>query len=335
MDHVLITRQALHTMLEESQTCPTETGGILIGIVRRPMVLVAGDPGPQARRTAASFTTDPEHDRQVLGRARRHYKGRVTALGYWHKHPAGLNQPSSGDLDQARKLLADLQASGGASPWLLTFILNPDSRLENSVHAYILWLDAPGFRPLQLVIVEEIAPQVQQALRDEPVYLTPEQQDHPWADPDFRFHLTPVGYQRLEHEKTTLEAAGYRVQARQRRDDQRVSLLVERDGEQMLCVLPVEYPLGMPRLFRLPTGEELYPFRQRPVWNSDLTIADLLSALETAEIMSLPVLEPIPSPTPDICRVTAPHPPLLWLLLAGLVGLGIGAIWGRRSQKAH
>jgi len=291
-------------------------------------VLVAGDPGPRARKTAASFTTDSEHDRQVLEQARQHYGGRVTALGYWHKHPAGLNQPSGGDLDQARKLLADLHTSGGASPWLLIFILHPDSRLENSVHAFILWLDTPGFRSVQLVIMEETALQVQQALRDEPVYLTPKQQDHPWVDLDFRFHLTPVGYQRLEHEKTALEVAGYRVQARQRRDDQRVSLLVEREGEQVLCVLPVEYPLGMPRLFRLPAGEELYPFRQRPVWNSDLTIADLLSALETPEMMSPSVPKPISAPT-------APHPPLLWLLLAGLVGLGVGVIWGHRRRSVR
>lgn len=55
--------------LEESRTCLTETGGMLIGTVRRPTVLIAGDPGPQSRKTTASFTTDPKHDRQVLERA--------------------------------------------------------------------------------------------------------------------------------------------------------------------------------------------------------------------------------------------------------------------------
>jgi len=116
-----------------------------------------------------------------------------------------------------------------------------------------------------------------------------------------------------------------------------VSLLVERDGEHILCVLPVEYPLGMPRLFRLPTGEELYPFRQLPVWNSDLTVADLLSAVESPEMTSPLAMGPAPASIPrsGICQCTHLHPSLLWLLLAGLVGLGIGAIWGRRSQRSR
>lgn len=84
---------------------------------------------------------------------------------------------------------------------MLTFILHPDARPEKSVYPYILWSEAPSFQPLQLVVVDENAPEVQQALQEEPVYLTPEQQDHPWADPDFCFHLTPMGLRRLEHQK--------------------------------------------------------------------------------------------------------------------------------------
>jgi hypothetical protein len=82
-----------------------------------------------------------------------------------------------------------------------------------------------------------------------------------------------------------MEAAGYQVEVRQRKDDHRVSLMVKKEDAAWLCVPPPEYPLSMPRIYRLPHLAEAYPFRLNPVWNSDLCLVDCLAAVLLQEEM--------------------------------------------------
>lgn len=279
MEQISITRQALQAMWENSRHCAVETGGALIGALRSPLVLVAGDAGPQAVKSLASFSSDPGHDREVLRRARRRFGRQLNLLGYWHLHPAGMKRPSAGDLQQARKLLLDLQAAGEDQPWLLAFILQPEATPQQAAHPYRLAANAPGFRPLLLEVLDEADPQVSRALQGEPLALLSERREHPWIDPDFHFHLTPAGRQRLEREQAVLEERGYSVRLLQRKNDRRVSFLISAGAVSLLCQFPREYPLGAPRLLRWPDCEELPPFAGQLLWNSDRSVAELLEGL--------------------------------------------------------
>lgn len=277
MEKLTLTAAVVQQIQAISAHCPTEIGGLLIGTVKQPVVALAGEPGPKAVLRPSSFSTDPEHDRQLLNRTRKQYNGRVTALGYWHKHPAGMSKPSGGDLAQAQALLANL--TGDDNPWVLAFIVDPAHPAGKNIFPYILEPPGNGFRLLRVEVVDERSPAVQRALAAEPVYAFSEEGDSFWGTLDFRFQRTPAGLQRLRQEKAQLEAAGYRVKVTERNDDRRISLRVEKGNASWLCLPPPEYPLSMPRIYRLPHLTEEFPFQSRPVWNSDITLADCLSVL--------------------------------------------------------
>jgi len=281
MEKLTLTPAVIQQIQAISAHCPTEIGGLLIGTVKQPVVVLAGEPGPKAVLRPSSFSTDPDHDRQLLARARKQYGGRVTALGYWHKHPAGMSRPSGGDLAQAQALLANL--TGDDNPWVLAFIVDPAHPAGKNIFPYILEPPGTGFRLLRVEVVDERSPAVQRALAAEPVYAFSEEGDSFWGTPDFRFQHTPAGLQRLRQEKAQLEAAGYRVKVTERNDDRRISLRVEKGNASWLCLPPPEYPLSMPRIYRLPHLNEEFPFQSRPVWNSDLTLADCLAVLAAQE----------------------------------------------------
>lgn len=292
MEKIHITKQAIRQIDKVSRICETETGGVLVGTRKRPAVLFAGDPGPKARLHPASYSSDPEHDEELLEDAQKQYDGRVGLLGYWHKHPSGLNRPSDGDFSQARELLSALDDK--PLPWLLVFIVDPAHPRGQNIFPYVLISSENEFRPLELTVVEEEDTDVRKALQAESLHVLPRDSRNFWNNPEFRFHLTPTGAQRLRQEKQQLEAAGYQVQIRQRKENRRVALTINGEDDSWLCVPPREYPLSMPRIFRLPDLDEESPFREYLVWNSDLTLTDCLTALKHQQ--AVPESKPKPEP---------------------------------------
>jgi integrative and conjugative element protein (TIGR02256 family) len=328
MEKIYVVREALDTMLRLSRNCETETGGILAGTTRLPLVFTAGEPGPNSIKSTVSFQSDPDQDREELRRARDNFNVTIQILGYWHKHPSGLKQPSHGDLIQARRLLASWQALGGDKPWLLSFIIQDGKHNEGAVYPYLLDELGGSFRPLQLAIVEQDEELVKQALQKEPLRLSANRMEHPWIDPTFRFHQTPAGRLRLEEELKSLKRAGFKVKVQQKKSNQRATFLIEKDGWELLCVFPVEYPLGIPRFFQLPTGVERFPLQYRPVWNSDLMVVDYVSCLRQLE-METPFTST--SETPAITAILRCQDTRLKRikilqkeLLFGIVGMVIG-----------
>lgn len=330
MDAIYITQQAAESMWEQSQGCSTETGGPLVGTLQIPMVLIAGEPGPHAVKMPHFFSTDPEYDRQMLNRAREKYGRKMHLLGYWHKHPEGMNHPSPGDLRQARKLAADLRDVGEQHAWLLTFILQSADNPEQAIFPYLLSPDMENFQKISLIVVKDDSDEVRQALESEGAVIVSNRIDHPWADPDFRFQFTPVGRSRLEWEQQVLEQAGYKVEVRQRKSDQRISFLLSNERSQYLCIFPVEYPLNMPRLYVLPDKEEIFPLRARSLWNSDFTVADLLANVNQLVAEEPPITTP-PTPFPRDLETHGGWQPekQSWraLLIAIASGLAIGLTW--------
>mgnify|MGYP001029590604 FL=1 len=332
MKEILITQTALEHMWQVSQHCPTETGGVLVGTIHHPLILDAGDPGPQAVKTYASFSTDPVHDQQTLQAARARYSPVLEVLGYWHKHPPGMTHPSAGDLQQARALLVDLESLGVKDSWLLCLILQQAAQPANAAYPYLLTAGEAGFRALGLAVIPEQDPRVHQAIQAEPLPLQANEAGHPWQSPNFQFHHTPLGAVRLHQEKARLEQAGFQVQFRQRKSDQRLSLWLKRGILELLCVLPVEYPVGMPRFYQLPEGLEVFPLIARPAWNSDLFLSDCLAGFE-APVQPEQAAAPL---SPALaCPVPIPADGISWLLLtgtAGLLGFAFGWFLSRRGS---
>jgi hypothetical protein len=99
---------------ETRRSRDVETGGILIGLpvnyqnVSALVVLVATGPGPKAEHGAICFAPDHQALGEELEGWRDHYdRYRADFIGIWHKHPAGVPVPTSGDLQQAQGILDD------------------------------------------------------------------------------------------------------------------------------------------------------------------------------------------------------------------------------------
>jgi proteasome lid subunit RPN8/RPN11 len=343
MEAITILSEALERIYRMSQGCPTETGGILGGTTRQPLVFVAGEPGRGAVKTAASFRSDPEQDRAELRQARSRYGENLQLLGYWHKHPLGLRTPSRGDLSQARDLLEAWQRLGEASPWLLSFIVQEAPWAEQAVHPY--WLAEPEgeFQPLRLKVIPDGDTQIHQALQAEPACLPACRQDHPWLDPGFCFQETPAGRLRLEIELKSLKKAGYQVQVRQKKSSRRVSFWISGGGLELLCAFPVEYPLGPPSFYRLPEGEEIYPLAGR-AWNSDRCGWDCLAGVGCPAGLGSQADPTRPEQQGIIGPANGKLLPsgdirgdslLPAVVLGGLTGLAAGVYLTRRRSRKH
>lgn len=345
MNIVQITQKAVQDMWQMCHNCPTETGGALVGTLRTPMVLAAGSPGEKAIERSSSFTTDPEHDRNFLRRTREETKRQVGILGWWHKHPDGMDHPSGGDLLQAQALMKSLTTLGDTPLWLLVFILQPRYAAEKATFPYLITDESGDLQKIRLEVVETDGPLVQAALRQESALLATGGSLNQWIDPGFRFQNTPAGRKRLEGEKEALEKLGYQVEVRQRKDNERISFLMRKGASAFLCIFPVEYPYGMPRLYRLPQQEEVYPFAMSPTWNSDIQVVDWLRLIETGALaVTAPLAEAQPvctgsveqdeEPAREIAEAGSPvmRATLPGLFVAGAVGVTLGFFLRRQRR---
>ncbi len=305
MEQLRVAHGAIQALLDFCRDGANETGGLMVGIAQPPTVLAVGGPGPKAVRSPTTFTSDPQHDGQFLQSQRQKFGQPVTGLGYWHKHTVELSRPSLADFHQARKLLADLQDKGDSSSWLLITIVCQTGNSEPVIQPFYLSLDTPDFVPWPFVVVADDASALRDALKTEPTDSASNRSTDFWTDLDFQFQDTQRGRQKLRDDELTLKDAGYTVQILERRRDRRVALVVERGEKQFLCVLPPEYPLGMPRLFILPEMAEVFPLLSRPVWNSTMTVADLIknllrsvpTSIDTTRVGTVPTESATPQQT--------------------------------------
>lgn len=276
MDKVKITKSAYAIIEQESLKCGTETGGLLIGCFNNPIVIEATPPGRNAELGSCHFTADIEEDNLRLAYTIRKYNGKVSLMGYWHKHPGAMSQPSGGDLMQAQEIVKGMAQSGDKKP-LLVFISNVISG-NIKVYAYCIKSEATEFEPVQLTIVADNSDDVNCTLKSEPVVVQTKPSDY-WLDPDFQFYLTIRGKERIKQELNELELAGYKAKALRRQSDNRLLLEVQKDNLFFIVIPPVEYPLGAPRIFDKHTENEMTGLTAICSWNSDYSIKTLLDGI--------------------------------------------------------
>lgn len=104
-----MTAGAWSAIRKEVATGPShlETGGILLGhdLGDVLQVTVAGDPGPNSRRSSDRFLRDRDHAAQLAAGAWE--ADRAQWIGEWHTHPTASPVPSQIDLASYTRHLQD------------------------------------------------------------------------------------------------------------------------------------------------------------------------------------------------------------------------------------
>jgi integrative and conjugative element protein (TIGR02256 family) len=266
MYRLRIIRSAFEAIRKESLAHAQETGGLLIGTLKDPVVLKASGAGINAKATVISYTNDTLHDNQILKKAIEESNGKCKLIGFWHKHPTGCSHPSLGDLRQAQQIVKRNECDGDMRP---VFFIITNVNEDVQLFGYSLSPGQKNFEQVAIEVINNDLEEVEKALRNESVIIQPKEMDF-WKD-NFQFYLTPNGYKRLKKEVDVLRQAGYGVNVYARKQ---LCLKINKK-ETILCYLPPEYPLNPPRFFR-DDREIKYCM---PIWNSTFHIIDILNRL--------------------------------------------------------
>ncbi|MBM4032146.1 MAG: hypothetical protein FJ291_10215 [Planctomycetes bacterium] len=275
-----VTTSAMRTIEQESISSPHgwETGGILIGTLRTPMVIAATGPGPRAQASAAHFSSDPVHEQAELDRAIERSGGRAKLAGYWHRHPGGFAKPSGGDIRQATQLLS----SGGPLYLFIANVAEQGVHPSVVVHAYRFDNEGADPSPVRLTVVKDASREVLAALECEPVLLRADKQDY-WSGPGFQFYRTPSGRERLRADVDELTHAGLEVAVLRMKGSGRAFLDIRAGRMGLLCLFPPEYPLNPPKFVWKANGAPAGPSETLLAWSSDVHLREAVEGVLAPE----------------------------------------------------
>lgn len=268
-----ITKSAYRMIEQESINAgkkKLETGGLLIGTLKRLVVLKASRSGTGAKVTPVSYTNDSEYDNKILLQTIKEFDGKVKKIGYWHRHPGSMSRPSSEDLRQAQEIVRMSEREGDVR--LVLFIITNVIHNKVKIYGYCLIPGQKVFSRVAIKIVKDDSREVKKALDIESVLIQPKEM-YFWNSCDFQFYRTKNGYTRLKKEVNELKQHGYHVKVFA---ESQMYFVIKKE-QTIVCFPPPEYPLNPPRFFK-DSREIKY---QLPIWNSSFRIKDILNILET------------------------------------------------------
>lgn len=274
---VFLLRSAHDAILRECLAWDNvETGTELIG-VQMPggfLVTKALPPGPNARRTPASFSPDVAFVQKELEAYRKDHPGE-DFLGIHHQHPPSLNHPSHGDLEQAKTILQDPDYRINGR---FLSLISIRAKKKVVLFPYRITSADPVFRRVGLEILSDNNPRAQTLLRQAGSQSSRVQRDQAasfWDDSDFHWYRTRIGKVRLEQEITAIRRqTGILPRVRKTGDGTMLFHL-----KRLVIAFPREYPLNPPTIFRIRKHGSLSPVAstfRRTEWNSNQTVADLV-----------------------------------------------------------
>ena len=271
-DELLITYEAAKTIIKDSRQFEVETGGIIVGTLRTPMTIVAaGKSGQNSQHHATQYTSDPIADKNCLTKAQQDYGHAIVPVGWWHKHPAGFDRPSSGDCRQVQELSKDYN---DGKPILMGIVNRRPGFLRSKITLRLYSLD-PTNHLLEhsWKLVSSKHPKLLDAIRNAPVNPEANKMDF-WKDRDFQSYLNPVGRQRILQEIEELKKAGWQVKTSRHKHNGMLILELFDGISEFQFVLPPEYPLNPPTILTPEsgcfTGSETLGR-----WNSHCRLTDL------------------------------------------------------------
>ena len=271
----VITRSAVETIHRESISAfgiGKETGGILIGPAPTDETIIitsATGPGHDGKcASSASWQTDPDYLNGELKMAREENPG-VNLRGFWHRHPGQMSHPSTQDLWEARKILADKKHYKLDGKLIMPIVTVAQERV--TIHAYYITDEELRFEEISLEVIPDSDKVLKSLLASKKAVEVEEESNLGfWQD----------GAGRLKAELCRLKDAGYEASARLL-DDGACCIEAKEsgDGKATLFLLPREYPLNPPRVFvkRAEDIRELEADSTSPLlrWSSTFHLAEL------------------------------------------------------------
>ena len=271
-DLILVTDSAYRAMIADAEAHPTvETGGILVGTGKQPVILGAGTGGENAVREPARFSSDLVHDRRFLDEVRSIWGESAVAIGYWHRHPNGMTRASSTDQDQASQLN---QAWDDGAINLVAIVTK--SGFKYKLYLYGIRRGENQLSPQAYRVVPDDADCVRNRL-EQAVHYPPVCEDASyWMDAGFQSYETPIVRQRLSNDVAEIRRDFCADVVSYRGPDGRLLRLDIRmpDEETLTLIIPPEYPMNPPRVFV--GGIDVTHTTGAEYWNSTCRLTDLL-----------------------------------------------------------
>ncbi len=231
---VTVALPVLAQMHSEAARFPGETGGIVVGPDSTTVTELIPS-GPRARRSGASYEIDAAHLQPLLDRTEA--RG-LQFLGVWHSHPPGFDRLSATDLAAARSILGD-------PDWGVDRLLLPLSvRSQGEFRTAFFLVPGPGSAPVRLhvVIAGEGDPPGARAV----IALA---RGSFGASPEDGHFDALAGQRRVRADCEALQAAGWDVALRKTGANE-LFIALWRDEVHLTVLLPDEYPLSPPDVFR-------------------------------------------------------------------------------------
>ena len=286
----VMTRSAVETIHRESISAfgiGKETGGILIGPAPTDETIIitsATGPGHDGKCASfASWETDTDYLNEKLKMAREENPG-VNLRGFWHRHPGQMSHPSTQDLWEARKILADKKHYKLDGKLIMPIVTVAQERV--TIHAYYITDEELRFEEISLEVIPDSDKVLKSLLASKKAVEVEEETNHEfWRDKNWHFYKSLYGALRLEEELKGLELLGYKAGTKLiNNSDCCVEVWKDGGHQQVLFLLPREYPLNPPRIFTK-YGEdvrELEADSRSPLykWSSEFYLAELAGVLE-------------------------------------------------------
>ncbi len=269
---ILITELAYYIIISVARRCLVETGGVLVGILGDPLVIVAaGQPGDNAVHQAARFTTDPQADLHCLSTWRRIYGCVIEIFGWFHKHHC-LEIPSTGDLQQTRQLKDQFKDNRP----IIVGILSESGLLKKNLKLRLFGLDQDNNQTeYSWRIIPNDSPEIEKAIQSVPH--KPEMKDTQfWNDEDFQFYTNPVGRERICRDTKQLKDFGWQTTICKSKANGTVILEVTNNHRMIRLLMPPEYPLNAPVILN-ENNKRFFDLKTVREWNSMVTLLDLVT----------------------------------------------------------
>lgn len=271
MKNIIITYKASRNIIKQSRLCDVETGGTFVGTMKPPTIVDAGKPGANSIHQPTQFTSDPEADKACLAEARKQHGDRIICVGWWHKHPSGLNKPSAADCHQAQQLAKEYN---DGLPVLIGIVNRIPKLIRHKTTLHIYSVSSNG------LLIEhkwELAsnhnPKFVRAL--EKAVLNPGTKEiNYWQNKNFQFYQNPIGRERIKKELGILKRTGWQIITKRHPADKLLILDLSRSNISLHMILPPEYPLNPPIVFT-DDGRRLFDLRTLNQWNSLSCLTDI------------------------------------------------------------
>jgi hypothetical protein len=279
---LLITALAHNTIVSVSRRCLVETGGVLVGILGNPLVIVAaGQPGANAIHHSIRFTTDPTADMECLSTWRRVYGLVIEVLGWYHKHHY-LQEPSGGDRHQVRQLREDFKDNRP----IIMGIVSESGLFRKELKLRFFGLDTNGDQiEYDWQIIPNDSPEIEKAIQSVPP--KPDIKDtNFWNDPEFQFYKNQVGRERICRDIQQLKRYGWNTLVCRSKTNESMILQVTNNHGNLQLFIPPEYPLNPPTVSAC-DNKRMVKLKTLSEWNSMMTLMDVIT--EADQIQNCPI----------------------------------------------